>query len=466
MANSRHEHEPLEAPESPKITELRQLLASSGQVALVSSRDAPHALTVSLGKSSVVVLPIGRPSVLEWQTLEDAIDPGKIPVLLAGVDSDEDSIRRGLEWGAADYFLHPWVLADILPRIRRAEGPRTVRNPAPPARKEKLLLEQMVGQSRVFRAVVNRLPAIAACDASVLITGETGSGKELCARAIHYLGNRAKQPFVPLNCGAISPELAENELFGHAPGAFTSANSRQNGLIQEAENGSLFLDEVDSLPPAVQVKLLRFLQSREFRPLGSPRTLTANVRMIAATNADITAAVKSRQFRQDLYYRLNVVPLQLPPLRNRLEDIPLLARHFLHRYTLEYGKTITGFTEEAMEQMISYEWPGNARELENLVARAVVLAESSCLGVEDLDFLAGGKPLSPSSLRSAKSAFERAYIEQKLQSSGGNISRAARAAGKNRRSFWELIRKHGIEVDKFRASGDPATPARTFSASQ
>jgi transcriptional regulator with PAS, ATPase and Fis domain len=317
-------------------------------------------------------------------------------------------------------------------------------------------LRHLVGESPLFRAAVEKIPVVAKWDVGVLICGETGTGKDLFSRAIHYLSPRAGHPFVPVNCGALPVELMENELFGHERAAFTGAATSAPGLVQEAEGGTLFLDEVDALSPAAQVKLLRFLQEKEYRPLGSPRTRQADVRVLAATNADPEKAVEEGRLRRDLYYRLNVVRLELPPLRHRREDVPLLARHTLARLNRQFGLSFSGFTPEALQALSLYDWPGNVRELAHVIERAVVLCGAGCerLGCEHLllSRSPSGKPAE--TFREAKARtiaeFERNYVRTLLTTHGGNITRAARAAGKDRKSFWDLIRTHRIDVESCR----------------
>ncbi len=287
----------------------------------------------------------------------------------------------------------------------------------------------------------------------MLITGATGTGKELCARAIHYLSPRAGQPFVPVNCGAIPVELVENELFGHERGAYTGAAHAQHGLIHEARGGTLFLDEIDCLPLMAQTKLLRFLQDHEYRPLGSARVRRADVRVIAASNVDLEEAVREGRVRRDLYYRLNIIQLVLPPLRERREDIPLLARHFLAEYAAEFDRPAADISPDAMQALVSYDWPGNVRELEHTIERAVMLCGAEVLGGGDI-VLPGRGGAADESFRQAKARvvadFEKSYVEHLLVSHEGNISGAARAAHKNRRAFWQLIRKHRIDVRRFK----------------
>ncbi|MDA8018110.1 MAG: sigma-54 dependent transcriptional regulator [Thermoanaerobaculia bacterium] len=315
----------------------------------------------------------------------------------------------------------------------------------------------MIGRSPTFVQEIQKIELVSTCDVGVLICGETGTGKELVARAIHYLSSRHKSSFLPVNCGAIPSELAENEFFGHSQGAFTGAGNARPGLVEEADRGTLFLDEVDSLPLLVQTKLLRFLQDGSYRRLGSTRERASDVRLIAATNTDIQEAVDRGKLRQDLYYRLNVVAINLPPLRDRPEDIPLLIRHFLHRYSQELKRPICEFDDEGMAALVQYDWPGNVRQLQHVVQRAVVLA-GDCERIPWHDSLLPGNEESvevePFKQAKAKvvESFERSYVEKMLAAHYGNISRAAHAAKKNRRAFWELIRKHKIDVGRFAAS--------------
>ena len=314
--------------------------------------------------------------------------------------------------------------------------------------------QQLIGESPSFRAEVEKVHRVARFDASVLISGETGTGKELCAHAIHSLSPRARKPFVAVNCGAIPVELVENELFGHKAGAYTDASTLQRGLVFEADGGTLFLDEIVCLPALAQIKLLRFLQEKEYRPLGSTKTLQADVRVIAASNIEPERAVAEGTLARNLYYRLNVVPIRLSPLRERREDISLLARHFLGRYSAKFNKQATNFSPEATELLALYDWPGNVRELEHVVQRAVILARRAVIQCSDIA-LPGteiSKGREPFKVAKAKTIakFEKDYITKLLHDHHGNITRAAQVAQKNRRAFWELIRKYRIDVQRFR----------------
>ncbi len=314
-----------------------------------------------------------------------------------------------------------------------------------------LATQQFIGSAPSFLATVEKIPRVASCDATALILGETGTGKELCARAIHYLSARAKKTFMPVNCGAIPAELFENELFGHESGAFTDARQARRGLISEAEGGTLFLDEVDSLPHSAQVKLLRLLQERQYRPLGG-NYRRADIRVVAATNQNLPALMKSGAFREDLFYRLKVISLNLPALRDRKEDILPLAIRFLKNAAQEYQRSARELSAGAKRKLLSYAWPGNVRELENVIRGAVALANGPVIRGHDLELVvpASATARGPmgESLRESKAQlieeFERAYLEDTLVASSGNISKAARLAGKDRRSFFALLKKYGL----------------------
>ena len=322
------------------------------------------------------------------------------------------------------------------------------------------LARNLIGDSRCFLQQVDRLARYARSHATVLILGETGTGKEIFARAVHYTSPRSAGPWVAINCGAIPHELVEDELFGHVRGAYTTAHVHRNGMVKEAEGGTLFLDDVDCLPRAAQAKLLRFLQEREFRPVGSNTVLRADVRVIAASNRDLVRLAALGEFRQDLYFRLNVLPLVLPALRERREDIAGLAQHFVRHFAREMKRPVTGLTPAALQRMLVYDWPGNVRELQHVVERAMVLADGTLLDAPDIDC---GRPDAAAagdrSFRTLKARviedFERGYIERLLDANGGNVTHAARAAGKNRRAFFELMRKYRIESEAHRAAARP-----------
>lgn len=329
------------------------------------------------------------------------------------------------------------------------------------ALKQDLRLNQILGHSPAIQRLRDNIESLSSCDICVLICGETGTGKELAARAIHYLGHRADNPFVPVNCGAIPESLFENELFGHVKGAFTDAHCHQWGLVEQASGGTLFLDEIDATSLRNQVKLLRLLEDGEYRPLGDPTSRKTDLRVIAATNADLRQNLSDSTFREDLFYRLNVVTLRMPPLRERIEDVPLLAQHFLEKYSREYGRPVDGLSSQALQTLMSYSWPGNVRELESRIQHMIVMSfdplieaetaqlppTSACARTSELgDFGVAKKKVIDS--------FEENYLTRLLTEYEGDVASAARRAGKSRTGLWNLIRKHGLFPKQFRHCRD------------
>jgi DNA-binding NtrC family response regulator len=384
--------------------------------------------------------------------------PGSALVVV-GDGLDAGQLGALLEAGAFDVLDASRLDCELAPRLRRALGGDSLVSLAAvtgvPARR----LPGLIHAGPPFAQVTQRILAFAACDANVLIVGETGTGKEVCARAIHYQSRRADQPWVAVNCGAIPNELVESELFGHVKGAFTTALAARVGLIREAEGGTLFLDDVDCLPLAAQAKLLRFLQEGEYRLVGSNAVQHADVRVLAACNRSLGELVKRGEFRQDLLFRLNVLRLALPPLRERRDDLPLLAQHFTRHFARKLDKRLAGLTPGALQRLLAHDWPGNVRELQHVIERGVLLAGASVLSAADIDIDIDGDEAQPlpeddSAFKVAKQRlvdrFERNYIERLLQQHQGNVTRAAEAAKKNRRAFFELMRKHRIDSGTFR----------------
>jgi DNA-binding NtrC family response regulator len=362
-----------------------------------------------------------------------------------------------LKLGIADVISPPHTPENVVPRIWRILNCNRDPDEKLQSRlKEKLGLRKLIGRNAAFLAEVNKIPLIARCDANVLISGETGTGKEIFARSIHYLGRRAPKPFVAVSCGAIPSDLFENELFGHERGAFTGAMTPQAGLIQEAEGGSLFLDDIDCIPLGAQTKVLRFLQEKEYRPLGSARARPSDTRIIASTNTDLAKAVSQNIFRRDLYYRLSVVSIVLPPLRNRRDDISLLARHFIGKCQDEFDNPAKDITPGAIQVLMGYDWPGNVRELENIIESASALSAKALIDAKDICLPEGEACLEEKAFKEAKyqavTQFEKRYIQELLSTHHGNISKSAKAAHKDRRAFWELIRKHKIEVRNYKST--------------
>ncbi|RMD93710.1 MAG: sigma-54-dependent Fis family transcriptional regulator, partial [Calditrichaeota bacterium] len=327
--------------------------------------------------------------------------------------------------------------------------------------RQKLLQESslwgIVGTNAKMRAIFQRIQKVAATDANVLITGESGTGKELVARAIHQSSKRANAAFVPVDCVALPGNLLESELFGYEKGAFTGAVHPKKGLFEAAHQGTFFLDEIAELPPELQAKLLRVLQERQFRHLGGKELINVDIRVIAATNRDPLRAVKDGILREDLYYRLNVVPIHLPPLRERREDIPILIHHFLDKFCHQNGRKSMTISEEAEACLIQYHWPGNVRELQNVVERMVSLAGGSSIGMQDIpDYIReqnnydGIGDLASYSLREAREKwlekFEKKYLMDLLQTCQGNISQVARKAGVNRMTIYRMMKKYQISL--------------------
>ena len=417
----------------------------------------PRCLSKSIqGSEPSIIFLTGKQSQLDSiATFVDLVRQSyTAPLVLIIEPGEPEELSALATLACEDFVTLPLKAGEVLTRTLRlvgqAESQEQRRSllPMSPERRG------MVGESSAFLTLIEKIPEIAKWNANVLLTGETGTGKELYARAIHYSSARAGQPFMPVNCGAIPPELVENELFGHERGAFTSAVSLQTGLIEEANGGTLFLDEIDCLPVLAQVKLLRFLQEKEYRPLGSPKMKQANVRVIAASNANLEEAVGHGKVRQDLFYRLNIISIALPPLRERKEDIPVLAHHFLAKYARECEKEIGGFSQEALHLLMVYSWPGNVRELEHAVERAIVLCTGKRIEVGDLLLSNTDLDRRRESLQEAKAKeiarFEKNYILGVLSVCKGNITQAAQVAQKNRRAFWQLIQKHEIDVTRFK----------------
>jgi DNA-binding NtrC family response regulator len=322
-------------------------------------------------------------------------------------------------------------------------------------------LAKLIGKAPNFLKVIEQVPRVARSEAAVLVSGETGSGKELVARAIHYLSGRAPYPFVALNCGSLPDTLIEDELFGHERGAFTNAHVRREGLIAQAGKGTLFLDEVDTLPAKAQVDLLRVLQDKRFRSIGSSQEQMCEARIVAATNASLDQLLQVGRFRQDLYYRLSVFCIHLPPLRERKEDIPALAEHFLEKHA-PADRTGLKLLPSACAALLSFDWPGNVRQLESAIIRGIHLTQADSIGMEDLGLPPGMETLNASAsasadgTRSFKAAkrdvvdvFERNYLIQLLSEHSGNVSRAARTSGKERRDLGKLIKKHQLNPKVF-----------------
>ncbi len=366
-----------------------------------------------------------------------------------------DTAIECMRLGAYDYVSKPFKTDEIILTFRKAEERERLK-------RDNLRLRERVEEEYDFKNIISDDPKmleifelvrkIASYDATVLITGESGTGKELIARAIHYSGNRKDGSFVPVNCGAIPGTLIESELFGYVKGAFTDAVRNKDGLFHEADGGTIFLDEVGELPRDLQVKLLRTLQEAEVRRVGDTRSKKIDVRVVAATVKDVQSEIRGGNFREDLFYRLNVIGIHLPPLRERRGDIKLLAEHFVNKFSKKFGKTIDTIADEALELLTRYQWPGNVRELENAIERAIILEESHIINPGSLPFGEGnvwGGPfaLSPTaglSIKKAHAALERQFIQKALETTGGNRTRAAELLEISHRALLYKIKEYGL----------------------
>jgi two-component system, NtrC family, response regulator GlrR len=397
----------------------------------------------------IVVLPPSREGA--EQLLSGLEMPSSLSQLLIVVGPEQLVQLAALLPATGDLLVTPVRKIELLARIQRllSHAKRQER-----ARVKKSItdtggLSTLIGEAPAFAAVKLRIHQIAECDLPVLITGETGTGKELCARALHYLSRRATKPFLPVNCAAIPLDLFESELFGREKGAFTGASSSQRGLVAEAEGGTLFLDEIETLSLSAQAKLLRFLSDHTYHVLGSSRPRQSDVRILAATNVLLPRKVQERSFREDLYYRLAVLTLTLPPLRERLADIPLLVADFLTRHASQPGER-KQLSESALAALGRYGWPGNIRELENVIQEVIVLTQARIVEAADLRIRvpSSSKETGAGSMKRAKARaldeFEKSYVTEMLRTHGGNVTQAAHEAQKERRSFGRLVKKHHL----------------------
>jgi DNA-binding NtrC family response regulator len=389
-----------------------------------------------------------------------------LPVVVLSGDASPGSSVEALRRGAYDYLTKPLEAYDevVLAVARAVERRRLVESNRQLQRQIDISdrWKGIIGATPPMRELFRLVESVAPTDATVLVLGESGTGKELLARAIHERSARHTAPFLAINCSALTDTLLESELFGHVRGAFSGATTSRLGVFEEASGGTLFLDEIGDVSPATQVRLLRALQEGEIKPVGSAEIRRVNVRVVAATNRDLPAAVKAGTFRQDLYYRLNVVALELPALRDRREDIPLLVHHFLQRYAARYGKNVKRVTPAALEAMQAYSWPGNVRELENVTQRSVVLAAGEEVTLEGLPVALRPTGAEPAPRRfeipfakakqEAIEAFERSYVADALTRTGGSVAEAARLCGLDKSNFRRIVRRYGLDAKSFRKS--------------
>ncbi|MDE2600422.1 MAG: sigma 54-interacting transcriptional regulator [Rhodocyclaceae bacterium] len=411
--------------------------ASNGQEALARA---------SVERPQLVISDMQMPG-MDGSALFDAlrVQHPLLPVIILTAHGSIPDAVAATQRGVFGYLTKPYepkALLDLVAQALRL-APSSESGAAPDWRAD------IVTQNNVMEDLLARAELVAAGDASVLLLGESGTGKEVLAKAIHRASPRRDAPFIAVNCGAIPENLLESELFGYVKGAFTGANRDQRGLIPEADGGTLFLDEIGDMPTPLQVKLLRVLEEREVRPVGSTRSVPVNIRVISATHRDLREEMASGQFRSDLYYRLNVVSLDIPSLNERRDDIPLLANHFLHRLAERYSKEINGFAPEAMELLVRASWPGNARQLLNVVEQAVALATSSVIPPTLVQqAIRETEEVVP--FDEARRRFESDYLVRLLKMTGGNVAQAAKLAQRNRTDFYKLLQRHSLEPALFK----------------
>ena len=435
---------------------LAAVLAREGfQTAMAASGEEGLAL-FRAQSPDIVLMDIRMPGISGIEAMSAMLElrPGATVILMTAY-ADLDTAVRAIKNGVFDFVIKPFDLAEIGLLVNRAFQMREMR-------RQIGQLQQELTQAYRFDRIVTRDPGmlalcesvarIASSNATVVIHGESGVGKELLAASLHYNSTRAQKPFVKVNCGAIPEGLLESEFFGHEKGAFTGAVARRTGRFEHADGGTLFLDEIGELPLALQVKLLRVLQDREFERVGGDKTLRVDVRLVAATNRDLEAMVAAGTFRSDLFYRLNVVSLTVPPLRERVGDIAVLAAHFLRKFTAEHAREIDGFDDHALAIMQRYSWPGNVRELSNAVERAVVMSTGNTLFAEDLPLTivqacrqSGGEDAAPKLLKELVRSFEERVITGALERNQGNRSRTASELGISRRAL--LYKLHEFNLD-------------------
>jgi two-component system response regulator GlrR len=451
VTNSGHNARLLLVDDDPSLLRLMTLRLEGEGYQVISADCAETALTLLAKHSVDVVLSDLRMPGLDGMALFDEIakrSPGLPVVLMTAHGSIPEAVaatQRGV-FGFLTKPLNNVELRDILQKaVHQSHVPS-----------KDSWRQAIVTRSKTMEQVLDQAYRVAQRDVSVLITGASGTGKELLANAIHQASPRARRAFVAINCGALPEHLLESELFGHAKGAFTGAVTEHNGLFREADGGTLFLDEIGDMPLPLQVKLLRALQERQIRPVGSAKSIPIDVRVISATHRDLKQAMQEQSFREDLYYRLNVVNLQLPTLRERAEDIPLLARHVLQQSAERHAVQVNRFSEDAMQALVTAQWPGNVRQLVNVVEQCVALTSNPVVSLALVSqALEQNRSFWPT-LSEARDQFERQYLVRVLKMAEGNVTRAAELAGRNRTDLHKLLKKHELNAAQVSENGEDA----------
>jgi len=442
--------------DEPKMRRLLELQLADEGFATHAAADAESGLGILQREKVDLVLTDFRLPGMSGVEFLQAVKRANalLPVVIMTAYGSVESAVEAMKLGASDYVLKPFALAELVLVIRKELEAHRLREENRSLREalgQRYAYENIVARSQKMQAVLALVERVAPTQATVLLGGETGVGKDLVARAIHQHSQRAAGPFVKINSTAIPETLLESELFGYEKGAFTGAAGSKPGKFELAHKGTLFLDEIGDVPPATQVKLLRVLQEREFERLGGTKTLHVDVRLIAATNRDLRSALEEGSFREDLYYRLNVVAIDIPPLRERKEDVPALAEHFLARFARESGKKIAGLAPEALKRLVDFHWPGNVRELENVMERAVTLCAGARVEAGDIHLdsrpaAAGAAPVLPEG--TTLEQWEEEIIREAVRRANGNKSQAARALGLSRNALRYRLSKMGVEDEE------------------
>ena len=437
--------------DDPDILRLLTFRLEGADYAVESADSAERALArLSVATPQLVITDL-RMSGMDGMALFENIHKSNpaLPVIILTAHGTIPDAVAATQRGVFGYLTKPFDSKDPLQLVEKAvslSGGKTDKSSG-----EADWRAEIITRSLAVESILGKAKLVAGSDASVLVRGESGTGKELLARAIHKASPRADKPFVAINCGAIPEQLLESELFGHMKGSFTGAARDYKGLFQAAEGGTVFLDEIGDMPLPLQVKLLRVLQDKEIRPIGTTQIIPVDVRIISATHRNLEEAIKAGSFREDLYYRLNVVSFALPALSERREDIPVLATHFLNQLADRYKKPLNGFASEAMEILVKSAWPGNVRELYNVVEQAVALSTTSIITPALVDSAMRGQSAELSSFESARSEFERDYLAKLLKITGGNVTQAAKLAKRNRTEFYKLLQRHHLDPKLFKA---------------
>lgn len=438
--------------DDPDLLRLMQIRLSAAGYAVTTAESAERALAqLAVTRPGVVVTDL-RMSGMDGMALFQSIQAqnAALPVIILTAHGTIPDAVAAVKSGVFGYLTKPFEARTLLTEIERALAVSGSAGIESGGEGDSNWRKDIITRNPAMEDVLSRARLVAESDASVFIYGESGTGKELIARAIHNASRRRDEPFIAINCGAIPEHLLESELFGHVKGSFTGAIRDHKGLFQTANKGTIFLDEIGDMPVPLQVKLLRVLQERQVRPVGSPESSEVDVRVISATHRNIEAEMAAGNFRDDLYYRLNVVALHLPPLAERREDIPLLATHFLNQITEKYSRTISGFAPEAIEALVAAPWPGNVRQLYNVVEQAVALATTALIPATLVQQAIQHQQSEFASFEQARRKFERDYLAQILRITDGNVTQAARLAKRNRTEFYKLLQRHQLDPKLFK----------------